>query len=93
MRKELDYSKEFCPEPREFGEDNIPHCRDCGCEMEWQECPDCEEGFSYHDCGEDTCCCKNPEPNVVCETCSGEDGWWVCQECIARKKKSEAKKK
>ena len=28
------------------------------------------EGF-YHDCGEDTCCCANPE----------EDDLWPCDEC------------
>lgn len=26
-----------------------------------------------HDCGEDTCCCLDPEPNVPCDFC-GEMG-------------------
>lgn len=86
MRKKMNLANEFEPEPREFDEDNTPHCKECGNEMDWQECPDCEEGFSHHDCGEDTCCCKNPKPNVVCDTCNGEDGWWVCRECTIRKK-------
>jgi len=37
------------------------------------ECPDCQgEAFVDHNCGEDTCCCLNPEPNVPCSTCDGE---------------------
>ena len=38
-----------------------------------KECWNCGgEGFSSHDCGEDTCCCADPEPNVRCHVCNGE---------------------
>lgn len=37
-------------------------------------CPDCHGEGEWHDCGEDTCCCLNPEPNEYCEHCDGE-GW------------------
>jgi hypothetical protein len=53
-------------------------CRKCGSSVYWEDCWDCEGGFSYHDCGEDTCCCLDPQPNVVCDTCDGAGGWWVC---------------
>ena len=29
------------------------------------------EGFSGHDCGEDTCCCADPEENITCHVCGG----------------------
>ena len=43
----------------------------------WVQCEECEDGYSYHDCGEDTCCCLNPELNVVCDTCEGKTGWYI----------------
>lgn len=44
----------------------------------WRECWDCGgEGVTYHDCGEDTCCCLDPQPNVRCETCEGARGWYL----------------
>lgn len=58
-----------------------PFCDKCRCELEWQECENCEEGYSYHDCGEDCCCCLNPENNVICDTCNGEGGWYYCYNC------------
>ncbi len=54
-------------------------CKKCGSEMESIDCWNCGgEGFSHHDCGEDTCCCLNPEPNVECDICNGKGGWWKC---------------
>lgn len=42
----------------------------------WTECWQCGgEGFSHHDCGEDTCCCLDPEDNVPCDICRGKGGW------------------
>ena len=43
----------------------------------WVVCGQCEEGYSYHDCGEDTCCCLYPEANVVRDTCDGKRGWFI----------------
>lgn len=43
---------------------------------DWVECWNCGgEGYSYHDCGEDCCCCLNPEDNVICDICDGAGGW------------------
>ena len=43
---------------------------------DWTECWNCAgEGFTEHDCGEDTCCCLTPEDNVVCDVCMGMGGW------------------
>lgn len=45
-------------------------------EDEWIECNFCGgEGLIEHDCGEDTCCCIDPELNVECDTCEGNGGW------------------
>ncbi len=57
------------------------YCKRCGSDVLWQECEQCEEGYSYHDCGEDTCCCLDPQPNVVCDVCNGEGRWHVCLGC------------
>lgn len=49
-------------------------------EPQTDECWNCGgEGFSYHDCGEDTCCCLYPEPNVLCDICWGK-GYLVIEE-------------
>jgi len=36
------------------------------------DCWNCSDGYSHHDCGEDTCCCLYPEDNMQCEICRGE---------------------
>lgn len=44
---------------------------------EWTDCWNCGgTGFIGHDCGEDTCCCLNPEDNVECDVCHGKGGWF-----------------
>ena len=65
-------------------------CKYCGSDADWVECWDCGgECYSYHDCGEDTCCCLNPEPNVVCDTCNGKGGWYKCLSECGKKKPKE----
>lgn len=45
-------------------------------ENDWTECWQCGGmKFSHHDCGEDTCCCLQPEDNVICDICHGNGGW------------------
>ena len=56
-------------------------CKECGNEKFWRDCYNCEDGYSYHDCGEDCCCCLNPEPNITCDICKGDDGWYQCSHC------------
>lgn len=42
----------------------------------WRECWQCGgEGLYGHDCGDDCCCCLNPEENMICDICDGEGGW------------------
>ena len=54
----------------------------CGEELEATECPYCGgEGFSYHDCGEDTCACRDPLPNVRCNECRGTGYIETCPAC------------
>jgi len=53
-----------------------PRC-EC-CELVTEECEQCEEGYSGHDCGEDCCCCADPEDNLVCEFCRGRGYFEVC---------------
>ena len=62
--------------------DDHPTCPKCGCPLEWEDCTrvDCEDGY-YHDCGEDCCCCADPEPNRTCDECRGKSGYWVCPAC------------
>jgi hypothetical protein len=55
-------------------------CPRCNCcEVDWQECEYCSgEGVSGHDCGEDSCCCLDPEDNIQCDMCYGHGGWYQC---------------
>ncbi len=53
-------------------------CKKCGDTLYWEDCYNCDEGYSDHDCGEDSCNCVNPEPNVVCDICEGNLGWSRC---------------
>lgn len=61
-------------------------CDKHGREKEWADCWNCDTdagtyGFSSHDCGDDTCCCLFPEPNVRCDICNGEGGYLLCSIC------------
>ncbi len=51
-------------------------CDDCG-DSGWEECWECAGVGWVHDCGEDTCCCADPDEQDVyeCEACDGEGGW------------------
>lgn len=57
-------------------------CVDCKEPAEyWLDCSYCDEnGMSHHDCGEDCCCCLNPEDDVPCDLCNGNGGWFLCVE-------------
>jgi hypothetical protein len=45
---------------------------------EWVECFQCfGEGMHGHECGDDICCCADPdEDNVPCDICNGHGGWY-----------------
>lgn len=78
------------PDLIEYYEDEPsgPFCPDCGQDLDWIDCDQCGgEGLSYHDCGEDCCCCLYPEPNVQCDQCEGKGGWWWCTNRACREKK------
>jgi hypothetical protein len=63
----------------ECEEGEAASCARCGGDAEFVNCSNCGgEGYSHHDCGEDCCCCLNPEDNVVCNWCRGECGSWHC---------------
>jgi hypothetical protein len=62
--------------PTDRGEE--PQCARCGSSVEWLDCTACDEGYSHHDCGEDSCCCSDPYDNVICGQCGGEGGSWHC---------------
>lgn len=75
----------------ETAEGTEAQCKKCGGSVDWEECWDCGgEGVTHHDCGEDTCCCINPQDNVVCDTCNGEGGWYRCPTCEFQEKNKEA---
>lgn len=69
--------------------DTEPTCLVCGADVDWIDCWNCQDGYSYHDCGEDCCCCLDPVPNVECNICDGNAGWLGCTarcwECEAAK--------
>ena len=54
-------------------------CARCGSSTVFDVCERCAgEGLDGHDCGEDTCCCADPEDNVDCPDCGGSCGTWRC---------------
>ena len=53
-------------------------CGRCGSSLEFEECGNCDEGFVGHDCGEDSCCCADPEDNVACDICHGKGSFLRC---------------
>jgi hypothetical protein len=54
-------------------------CARCGGEVESVNCWNCGgEGYSHHDCGEDSCCCLYPEDNVTCDACQGNGFFLHC---------------
>lgn len=67
-----------------------PSCPECGSDMDWEDCPNCCDGYIGHDCGEDSCCCLDPEDNVICEICGGSVGWWICNCCRSDSERREA---
>ena len=68
--------------------DNLPsanaQCKKCGHEESaWRTCWSCGGEGGYHDCGEDTCCCLDPdEITNACSECRGNGGWNVCPVCV-----------
>jgi hypothetical protein len=57
-------------------------CPKCGATAYRRDCSYCDEdGFSGHDCGEDTCCCFAPEDNVRCDVCRGRGYHEWCRKC------------
>lgn len=63
-------------------EQRLAECRKIGHFVQNVGCWQCGgEGFSDHDCGEDCCCCLNPENNVRCDICEGKGGYEVCLTC------------
>jgi hypothetical protein len=64
----------------EMGDRNCPKC---GGSTRSRSCQDCGgEGFSdeNHNCGEDCCCCLNPEPGT-CSNCEGKGHFNWCPTC------------
>lgn len=65
------------------GYDDAEMCPRCKCcELFWETCECCGgEGVSGHDCGEDCCCCLEPEDNMRCDYCMGKGGHWSACSC------------
>lgn len=58
------------------------NCPKCQSQCYERECDDCDEfGFTDHECGEDCCACLDPEPNVRCDHCGGNNWLEWCPVC------------
>ncbi len=63
-------------------------CGRCGSSIMFQECGNCGgHGVTGHDCGEDCCCCADPEDNVTCDICHGVG---ACPRCLSSAEWCEA---
>lgn len=65
-------------EPLNDGTEEHCQCARCGSSVTFEDCYNCSDGFTGHDCGEDCCCCAYPEDNVPCDICGGHGGWAQC---------------
>lgn len=61
--------------------ETTPRCETCHHFKCMRECWDCRGECYTHHCGDDTCCCLEPEDNVTCDTCHGKGGWFQCFKC------------
>lgn len=54
-------------------------CDDAECDGVMHFCYECGgDGFLVAECGEDSCCCRDPEEShgyVTCHICSGAGAW------------------
>jgi hypothetical protein len=73
--------KEISGHPTDHSRKALDFCDEHGTTKMWANCGNCFEGFTSHDCGEDCCCCLDPEDNVVCDICLGEGGFMLCPVC------------
>ena len=56
-----------------------PICTECGMETTSTECWKCHGEGGWHDCGEDSCCCEDPELiDTECDECHGEGYYAEC---------------
>jgi len=53
-----------------------PTCHLCGAGMEWETCPECDDGF-VDEYDEDPINC-DPGDERPCSECDGRGGYWVC---------------
>ena len=59
-----------------------PTCVKCGQRKNRTSCHVCDgAGVFGHDCGEEVCCCLDPEDNDPCEECRGRGWYWSCDQC------------
>lgn len=65
--------------PPQDGREWDSQCARCGSTVTSVDCEQCGgEGVDGHDCGEDSCCCLDPEDNVRCGACLGKGVFRVC---------------
>lgn len=61
------------------GQDWDAQCGWCGSTLVMESCESCGgDGYTDHDCGEDTCACADPVYNVPCDVCGGEGVFPLC---------------
>lgn len=67
------------PDPPRDGDAWDCQCARCGSDLDHETCDVCGgDGVDGHECGEDCCCCLDPEENVVCDACGGRGSFPRC---------------
>ncbi len=61
-------------------DDDCVYCKDCGEEMEWQECYSCggEGGRGWEDLQFEDPLWYSPDDFIDCDVCEGKSGMWIC---------------
>jgi hypothetical protein len=65
--------------PPSDGREWDAQCARCGSSLSFEECEQCGgEGVDGHECGDDSCCCADPEDNLPCDICRGQGAFPRC---------------
>lgn len=59
------------------------NCEKCSNQKQPAHCWHCAGAGGFHDCGDDTCCCLDPDSFTnECDICDGAGEYMLCPVCF-----------